>query len=234
MSSVNSPPSHVPWRTSWSSSRHCSHGITPLHRHLWRYIHTCMCVCVFVCVCTCAYVFVCVCIRACMCVCISVCMCIHWRVCTCVSACAHVYWGTLLFTEWYLLFLYPFSQNSDSVSVCAAVVRYSLLDKPRTGVCTTFLQDRCDVSSSIPVFISTNHDFRLPGKGDVPIIMIGPGTGLAPFRAFIQERSEGVFLPIKVKHFIHIEKKVNCCVIVAVSTWCTGFAGTWLVGEQCW
>ena len=134
----------------------------------------------------CAYVFVCVCTCACMCVCINVCM----YMCECMCP---LYWGTLLFTEWYLLFPYPFSQNSDSVSVCAAVVRYSLWDTPRTGVCTTFLQDRCDVSSSIPVFISTNHDFRLPGKGDVPIIMIGPGTGLAPFRAFIQERSEEVF-----------------------------------------
>ena len=76
----------------------------------------------------------------------------------------------------------------DSVAVCAAVIRYHLRDRPRTGVCTTFLQDRVAVGEICPVFISHNPDFRLPSDGEVPIIMIGPGTGLAPFRAFIQER----------------------------------------------
>lgn len=79
-------------------------------------------------------------------------------------------------------------QDSSSVAVCAAVVRYSLLNKPRTGVCTTYLQDRMDINTACPVFISENPDFRLPKNGDAPIIMIGPGTGIAPFRAFIQER----------------------------------------------
>ena len=72
--------------------------------------------------------------------------------------------------------------------MCVAVVRYSLLEKPRTGVCTTYLQDRFTVGESCPVFISQNPDFRLPKNGDLPVIMIGPGTGIAPFRAFIQER----------------------------------------------
>lgn len=118
-----------------------------------------------------------------------------------------------LFTKWFTYVHTPipcsFSQNSESVSVCAAVVRYTLLDKPRTGVCTTFLQDRCNVSTRIPVFISTNHDFRLPEKGDVPIIMIGPGTGLAPFRAFIQERSEDFSYPYV--HLNHVEHNFYCC-----------------------
>ena len=74
------------------------------------------------------------------------------------------------------------------MAVCAAVVRYSLQGTPRTGVCTTYLQDRMNVIESCPVFISENPDFRLPKSGDVPIVMIGPGTGIAPFRAFIQER----------------------------------------------
>ena len=74
------------------------------------------------------------------------------------------------------------------MAVCAAVVRYSLQGTHRTGVCTTYLQDRMNVIESCPVFISENPDFRLPKNGDVPIVMIGPGTGIAPFRAFIQER----------------------------------------------
>ena len=76
----------------------------------------------------------------------------------------------------------------STVSVTAAVVRYSLRDKPRTGVCTTFLSDRTEVKQVVPVFISSNPDFRLPPSGETPIIMVGPGTGLAPFRAFVQER----------------------------------------------
>ena len=82
----------------------------------------------------------------------------------------------------------PTSPPQDSVAVCAAVIRYHLHDRSRTGVCTTFLQDRVAVGETCPVFISHNPDFRLPSDGEVPIIMIGPGTGIAPFRAFIQER----------------------------------------------
>lgn len=70
----------------------------------------------------------------------------------------------------------------------AAIVRYDLLGVPRTGVCTTHLADRLHVSSRALVFISRNDHFRLPEKPETPIIMIGPGTGLAPFRAFLQER----------------------------------------------
>lgn len=73
-------------------------------------------------------------------------------------------------------------------SVCAAVVRYSTLGRLRTGVATTFMQDRLSVGAQCPVFISHNPDFRLPLDASRPVVMIGPGTGLAPFRAFIQER----------------------------------------------
>ena len=81
-------------------------------------------------------------------------------------------------------------QETESVSVCVAVVRYALLEQPRTGVCTTYLQDRLPVGGTCPVFISQNPDFRLPKDGSAPIVMIGPGTGIAPFRAFIQERGK--------------------------------------------
>lgn len=93
-------------------------------------------------------------------------------------------------------------QDTNSVAVCAAVVRYSLLGKPRTGVCTTYLQDRMNINEACPVFISENPDFRLPKNGDTPIIMIGPGTGIAPFRAFIQERGMYTILYHTICHAI--------------------------------
>jgi len=73
-------------------------------------------------------------------------------------------------------------------SVTAAVLRYRTLGRERTGVTTTFLADRIATNQSCPVFISRNPDFRLPEDGSKPIVMIGPGTGIAPFRAFVQER----------------------------------------------
>jgi len=73
-------------------------------------------------------------------------------------------------------------------SVTAAVVRYALYGTARTGVCTTFLSERSEVGSRVPVFISQNPDFRLPADPSRPVIMVGPGTGLAPFRAFVHER----------------------------------------------
>ncbi|GJQ10662.1 hypothetical protein GpartN1_g2453.t1 [Galdieria partita] len=78
--------------------------------------------------------------------------------------------------------------NSNRVSITVAVVRYELLGLDRVGVATTYLADRVDVGSKIPVFLSKNDNFRLPSAGSTPVIMIGPGTGVAPFRAFLLER----------------------------------------------
>ena len=79
-------------------------------------------------------------------------------------------------------------QDPATACVTAAVIRYQTLDQDRTGVTTTFLQDRLKIHQSCPVFISHNPDFRLPEDVTAPVVMIGPGTGVAPFRAFIQER----------------------------------------------
>ena len=100
------------------------------------------------------------------------------------------------------------------MAVCAAVVRYSLLGKPRTGVCTTYLQDQMNINEACPVFISENPDFRLPKNGDIPIIMIGPGTGIAPFRAFIQERGMYTILYHTICHAIDHSNdacQLQCC-----------------------
>jgi sulfite reductase (NADPH) flavoprotein alpha-component len=75
------------------------------------------------------------------------------------------------------------------VELTIAVVRYTDSHGiPRGGVCSTFLCSRLPLGSSAPVFFSRNPDFRLPRELSTPIVMVGPGTGLAPFRAFIAHR----------------------------------------------
>src|SRR5205085_1157299 len=66
------------------------------------------------------------------------------------------------------------------------VVHYTSHGRKRGGVCSTFLAERAE-NVPIPVFPNTSK-FRLPEDGNTPIIMVGPGTGIAPFRAFLEER----------------------------------------------
>lgn len=75
----------------------------------------------------------------------------------------------------------------DEVHMTLAPVRYDLHGEPRAGVASSLLADRTEPGATLPVYIQSNPHFRLPGD-DVPIIMVGPGTGVAPFRAFMQER----------------------------------------------
>lgn len=78
--------------------------------------------------------------------------------------------------------------HPDEVHLTVAAVRYDSYGRNRKGVCSTFLADRCADNTPVPVFVQTSHGFRLPENGDVPVIMCGPGTGIAPFRAFLEER----------------------------------------------
>ena len=75
----------------------------------------------------------------------------------------------------------------DEAHLTVSPVRYELHGSSRGGVASTQIADRLEMGSTVPVYVQENPHFRLPSD-DVPVIMIGPGTGVAPFRAFIQER----------------------------------------------
>ncbi len=78
--------------------------------------------------------------------------------------------------------------HAGEVHATVAVVRYRTHDRQRGGVCSTLFADRMGVGDTAPVYIQVNKKFRLPADVDAPIIMIGPGTGIAPFRSFLHER----------------------------------------------
>ena len=77
--------------------------------------------------------------------------------------------------------------HPEEVHLTVAVVRYELHGRKRHGVCTTFLADRAD-GEPVPVFVHTAKHFRPPEDLSAPLIMVGPGTGIAPFRAFLEDR----------------------------------------------
>lgn len=76
--------------------------------------------------------------------------------------------------------------HPDAVHFIIDVVTYESHGRKRKGVCSTFLAERC-ADSPAPIY-PTASKFRLPEDPEAPIIMVGPGTGVAPFRAFLQER----------------------------------------------
>jgi sulfite reductase (NADPH) flavoprotein alpha-component len=78
--------------------------------------------------------------------------------------------------------------HPGEVHLTVGAVRYESHGRARKGVCSTFLADRVEAGGTVPVFVQTAHGFRLPSDPAKPIIMVGPGTGIAPFRAFVEER----------------------------------------------
>ncbi|WP_019211013.1 NADPH-dependent assimilatory sulfite reductase flavoprotein subunit [Yersinia massiliensis] len=80
------------------------------------------------------------------------------------------------------------AETETEVHITVGVVRYEIDGRPRTGGASGYLADRLAVDGDIRIFIEHNDNFRLPANPETPVIMIGPGTGIAPFRAFMQQR----------------------------------------------
>lgn len=77
----------------------------------------------------------------------------------------------------------------EEVHLTVGVLRYEHNGIPRTGAASGFLGERLEEEGSVRVFVEENPRFRLPENPDTPVIMIGAGTGVAPFRAFMQQRA---------------------------------------------
>ncbi len=80
------------------------------------------------------------------------------------------------------------AESESEVHITVGAVRYEIDGRQRGGGASTWLADRLEEEGAIRVFIEHNDNFRLPANPDAPVIMIGPGTGIAPFRAFMQQR----------------------------------------------
>lgn len=80
------------------------------------------------------------------------------------------------------------AETENEVHITVGVVRYDIDGRPRTGGASGYLADWLEVDGDIRIFIEHNDNFRLPTNPETPVIMIGPGTGIAPFRAFMQQR----------------------------------------------
>src|SRR5262245_17166879 len=80
--------------------------------------------------------------------------------------------------------------HPDEVHLCVSIVRYETHGRKKTGLCTGFLADHAEMRvKNIPIYVQESRHFRLPKDGTRDIIMVGPGTGIAPFRAFLEQRA---------------------------------------------
>ncbi|ABU75824.1 assimilatory sulfite reductase (NADPH) flavoprotein subunit [Cronobacter sakazakii] len=80
------------------------------------------------------------------------------------------------------------AEVENEVHITVGVVRFDIEGRVRAGGASSYLADRLEEDSEVRVFIEHNDNFRLPATPETPVIMIGPGTGIAPFRAFMQQR----------------------------------------------
>jgi sulfite reductase (NADPH) flavoprotein alpha-component len=80
------------------------------------------------------------------------------------------------------------AEVEDEVHLTVALVEYDAHGHTHQGGASSFLSTRLEEGGEVGIFVEKNDNFRLPNDGNVPVIMIGPGTGIAPFRAFMQQR----------------------------------------------
>jgi sulfite reductase (NADPH) flavoprotein alpha-component len=80
--------------------------------------------------------------------------------------------------------------NPDEVHLTVRTVRYEAHGRERYGVASVQFAERIEAGNTLPVYVHENPNFKMPANPATPMIMIGPGTGVAPFRAFLQEREE--------------------------------------------
>ncbi|KAA2276678.1 MULTISPECIES: assimilatory sulfite reductase (NADPH) flavoprotein subunit [unclassified Staphylococcus] len=81
----------------------------------------------------------------------------------------------------------------DEVHITVGAVRYNSHGRDRSGVCSVQFAERIQPGDTVPIYLKRNPNFKFPKEADTPVIMIGPGTGVAPFRAYMQEREEHGF-----------------------------------------
>ncbi|PKQ66152.1 sulfite reductase [NADPH] flavoprotein, alpha-component [Labilibaculum manganireducens] len=80
--------------------------------------------------------------------------------------------------------------NPEEVHITIASVRYNRKKRDRNGACSSYITDEVNVGDHLPIYIDKNESFRLPDDENKPLIMVGAGTGVAPYRSFLQEREQ--------------------------------------------
>lgn len=78
--------------------------------------------------------------------------------------------------------------SPSELHITVSAVRYKKNERKRLGACSTFLIDQLQINDEVSIFIEKNRGFKLPGEKDAPVIMVGAGTGIAPYRGFLQQR----------------------------------------------
>ena len=91
-------------------------------------------------------------------------------------------WASIRDSEWHIT---TFNATPGRISLTVDTVRYKIGNRPRWGVASTFLGERVQPGDKVPVYVQRAHGFALPENPETPVIMCGPGTGVAPFRAFV-------------------------------------------------
>ncbi len=83
-----------------------------------------------------------------------------------------------------------YQATQDEVHLTIGAVRYHANDRDRKGVCSVQFAERLEPGDTVPIYLKKNPNFKFPKTNETPVIMIGPGTGVAPFRSYIQEKEE--------------------------------------------